>query len=148
MVIKTCNINNHKLVCHKDTSFQGTRKRCPKISATDYKVALRLLSRRETIPTSERSTTERRMYKKIGQFNLKRTSLTDPYLGRKVTRITIDDKIVLPWEEINDCIGKFYKYTKADGARKLYHQIKEHYYGIGEPLIQKYLSSNKLQRQI
>ena len=87
------------------------------------------------------------MYKKISKFSFERRIVIDPYLGMKIPRVLIDGKIVLPSEEINDCNGKFYTMSKADGARKLYHQIKEHFFGIGEPIIQRYLNKNSMQRQ-
>ncbi|CAG2222742.1 unnamed protein product [Mytilus edulis] len=108
---------------------------------------MNLLSRREVIPVKERNSLEKRLYKKISHFNFGTQSIIDPYLGKQMNRITIDGKIVLPWEELEKCIEKFYALSKADGARKLYHQIKEHYFGIGEPMIQRYISNNDMQRQ-
>ncbi|CAC5397909.1 unnamed protein product [Mytilus coruscus] len=108
---------------------------------------MNLLSRREVIPVKERNSLEKRLYKKISHFNFGKQLIIDPYLGKQTNRITIDGKIVLPWEELDKCIEKFYTLIKADGARKLYHQIKEHYFGIGEPMIQRYISNNDMQRQ-
>ena len=94
----------------------------------------------------QRSNVEKRMYKKIGQFGITKKTLFDPYLRKNTQRLLIDNKILLPYQEIDPCIEYFYMSSKGDGAKKLYHAMKESYFGIGERLIQNYVNRNKLQR--
>ena len=79
---------------------------------------------------------------------MKRKIVGEPYGGpNKKDRIIVNGKILLPMNEIQAKIFAFYKGTKGDGAKKLQYRMKEHYYGIGEKLIQKHLNNIDLQRK-
>lgn len=103
--------------------------------------------RDQPIPVKERSPATMRAYKKISQFQMQAKLVHDPCLARKVRRIIILNRILLPVDEVERCIRSFYTSTKGDGARKLKSRISAHYFGIGETKIQKFINGLDIQRQ-
>ena len=67
-------------------------------------------------------------YKKISPFKLELRTGHDPYRGKKTKRIVVNGKIVLPANELSDCIKSFYRSTSGDGAKKLQDRIATHYF--------------------
>lgn len=65
----------------------------------------------------------------------------DPYRGERIDRLIRDGLILLPAEEVHDCIQYFYDQTHCDGARKLFYRMKDHYYGISEYAIRNFLNT-------
>ena len=118
------------------------------LSDEEYKLILQLLIRSKPISATDRTPQQTFAYKKISKYQMKRKIVGEPYGGpNKKDRIIVNGKILLPMNEIQAKIFAFYKGTKGDGAKKLQYRMKEHYYGIGEKLIQKHLNNIDLQRK-
>ena len=129
--------------------FQTTkRSRCPIFDEKEYNLALSLLRRSTALPLNRRTKLLSKMYYKISYFKLERAFIHDPYLGKKVPRILIDGKILLPSNEIKKCVEAFYKSSKGDGAKKLCYATRESFYGIGEKTIQKHLNEMECHRTL
>ena len=124
-----------------------SRDRVPTISAEDYSLILDLLSRDKPLPVKERSSSVMKAYKKMSHFKMEKRTVHDPYRGKKLQRIVVNGKIVLPSNELSDCIKSFYSSTSGDGAKKLQDRIASHYFGVGETTIQGVLNSMDMHRQ-
>ena len=97
--------------------IKKSRERMPTISPEDYNLILELLSRDKRLPGKERSSAAMKAYKKISHFKLELGTVHDPYRCKKTKRIVVNGKIVLPANELSDCIKSFYRSTSGDDER-------------------------------
>ena len=123
------------------------RERCPDISKEEYEHILEVLGREKAIPVKKRSPLTTKVYKKISQYKFELKLVHDPYLGLKKKRLMMNNKILLPREEIEKCITAFHDGSKGDGTFKLKSRIACHYFGIGRRVIQRCLNNLESQRQ-
>lgn len=123
------------------------RERCPVITRTEEAIIIQLLSRSSPLSVADRDKQTRTMYKKISMYRLSVGKIFDPYLRESRERLTIGGKIVLCKEEIDQCVRYYHEKTGNDGAKKLFHLMKQHYYGIGEPTIQRVLNNMEQQQR-
>ena len=71
----------------------------------------------------------------------------DPYRSKKLKRIVVNGNIVLPFNELSDCIKSFYSSTSGDSAKNLQGRIASHYFVVGETTFQGVLNSMVMHRQ-
>lgn len=111
----------------------------PCIVTEEYEGIIKLLES-YPIPVVKRSELEKKLYKKISTHKLSCIEVYDQYMGRQVKRVMKSGRIVLQKSEVADAIKWFYQYTNGQGARKIFHIMKERYFGVGERTIQNCLN--------
>lgn len=73
------------------------------------------------------------IFSQIDSHNLRAEEVHDPYRGgEKLTRLTINGRILLPASEVNPCIEYFRTKTLNDGSEKLSERLRKHYFGISK----------------
>ena len=77
----------------------ATRERCPRISKEEEKI-IQLLQRKPPIDSMKRNLTELNLYKKISNYNIIAAEIYGRPIDNTVTRLTIEGRVVLRYEEI------------------------------------------------
>jgi transposase InsO family protein len=100
----------------------------------------RLLKIGNPIPVKQRTRSMSMLYRKISYFKLTLQKVYDPYLQRHEERVIRESRIVLPVNEVGDCVEWHYRKSKGDCAAKLQYRIAKTYYGIGKNTIQTWIN--------
>ena len=84
----------------------------------------------------------------VRKHNLISVLVADPYRGDTLRRLTKNDRILLPADEIEPCIDFFYRLSLGDGATKLVHRLSEHYIGISKNRIVSFLNTHPVHSKL
>ena len=84
----------------------------------------------------------------VRKHHLISAPVADPYRGDIIRRLTKNGRILLPADEIEQCINFFYRLSLGDGAAKSAHRISEHYFGISKNRVVSFLNAHPVHSKL